>query len=264
MINPFPKPHYIPRPEPRRLPERKAVTIIVGLCGNDGVVIAADSQETITGYIKNERGKIRTTIFHDTNNVFAIAGAGSSDYIDTARDKALEGMGELDDFGKLKAKLETNLLGFFHKHLAPWAYFPDNERPTVELLIGLTMKKGPYGLFHYSGTSFHQVSEKAIGAGILLANDLLSRFSTAGASVEKSSSIAVYVIWKVKGQVDSCGGFTDLVAFRKNGDYALTESKDIKEVEGVLDHIEKESTTVLKREVELKTVKLSWFGGREV
>jgi hypothetical protein len=30
-------------------------------CANDGVLLAADSQETIPGYIKGDTGKIRTT-----------------------------------------------------------------------------------------------------------------------------------------------------------------------------------------------------------
>lgn len=231
MMGPLPRPRVPFKPKPKRLPKETAVTIAIGLCGNGGVVLATDSQHTVSGYIKTDRGKIRTTIFHDTLTVVAIAGSGTSDYIETAMDKAIDGIGELDSFPEIVATLETNLLEFFDKHLARWAYFPENDRPTVELLIGLTMKKGPFALFHYSGTSFCRVSQKAIGAGVLLADNLLDDFFTVGSSVEKSSSIAVYVLWKVKQQVDTCGGFTDLVALRTNGDFAFTDSGGIKAME---------------------------------
>jgi len=234
------------------------VTIAIGLCGNGGIVLASDSQHTVSGYIKTEDGKIRTTIFHDFGHVFAITGAGSSDYIRMAMDKALEGVDQLNDFLEIIAKMESNLLAFFDNHLARWAYFPDNERPTVELLIALSMKKGPFGLFHYSGTSFNRVSSKAIGAGILLANNLLAGFVNANSTLEQSSSVATYVIWKVKKEVDTCGGFTDLMALRANGDFAFTDSRDIEKMEAQLKSVESTATKALKKDIEAHLVGLSW------
>ena len=104
----------------------------------------------------------------------AIAGSGPKDYIKMAMDKACEGLDGKSNFREIEKIVETNLLTFFDKHLAPWAYFPERERPDIELLIGLSVKDGAHALFHYSGTSFYRVlSGKAIGAGILLADSLM-------------------------------------------------------------------------------------------
>jgi 20S proteasome alpha/beta subunit len=233
------------------------MTIAIGLCGNGGLVLASDSQETISGYVKNEVGKSETIIFAN-RNVFCFVGAGDADYIKTATVKAIVGLDVANTFDEVQKTLEDNLLGFFDKHLAQWAFYPEHDRPSVELLIGVSMRSGPFALYHYCGTSFHRVSEKAIGAGVLLADGLLHQFNPVGATVEQASSIAVYIISKVKQQVDSCGGFTDLVAFRKNGDWALTDSRQLEVLEKRMKKDEEGSITALKKRIQSKAVDLSW------
>lgn len=233
------------------------MTIAIGFCGNDGIVLASDSQKTITGYIKGEVGKTETVIFAN-RNAFCFVGAGDADYIKTATQKAMVGLEVAKTFPDIRRILEDNLLDFFDKHLARWAYFPDHERPTVELLVGVSMRSGPFGLFHYYGTSFHSVYQKAIGAGVLLADGLIEQFYKVGSTVEEASSIAVYIISKVKAQVDSCGGFTDLMAFKRNGDFALTDSGELETLEREMKKAEAESIKALQTEICKKTVALSW------
>jgi 20S proteasome alpha/beta subunit len=233
------------------------MTIAIGLRGNEGVVIATDSQETVTGYIKNQRGKTHTIIFANHNAV-CFAGSGTSDYIETATEKAIEGLGGLDDLREVQARLESNLLDFFDNHLARWAYFSESERPSVELLIGVSLHSGPYSLFHYSGTSFNSVSSKAIGAGILLANDLLDDYVEVGGTIQQHSAAAIYILSKVKKQVDTCGGFTDLVALKRKGDFALSDSRELETIENQLTKREEELTKAFKKEIIATTVPLSW------
>jgi 20S proteasome alpha/beta subunit len=253
----IPKPPYhSSQSKPQRLPKEATVTIAIGLSCNEGIVIAADSQETVSGYIKSHRGKVHTIIFPGFT-VLAFAGSGQSDYIDTAIEKAIDGLHDLKTIPEIQQALEENLLGFFDKHLARWAYFPENERPTVELLIGVSTAKGAFGLFHYGGTSFHRIDRKAIGVGVLLADSLISQYSSE--SVEELSSIAVYILSKVKKQVDTCGGFTDLVALRKGGDFALTNSSETEELEKELETLERESIKELKAGILARKPHLSWL-----
>jgi hypothetical protein len=234
------------------------MTIGIGLCGNHGVVLASDSQETISGYTKNEEiGKSETIIFAN-RNVFCFVGAGDADYIKTATVKATEGLDVATTFDQVQKTLENNLLGFFDRHLAQWSSYPQHERPSVELLIGVSMRSGPFALFHYYGTSFHREQRKAIGAGVLLADGLIHQYAGVEDSVEQASSIAVYIISKVKKQVDSCGGFTDLVALRKNGDWAMTNSTQLTELEKGMKKHEEESIERLKKQLYGKVVELSW------
>jgi hypothetical protein len=225
------------------------VTIVAGFQCNEGIVLCADSQETISGYVKNYDGKIRTTIFHDASSVISIGGAGDTNYIKTAMDKALVGVGELKNIGDIEKLLEANLLDFFAKHLAPWAPYPSDERPAVELLIGVSTKVGAFGLFHYSGTSFRRTTSAAIGAGILLANSLIHPLTWKLQTLKELSSAALYILFRVKGQVDSCGGFTNLVLMRKGGDAAFTDSREIEKMEGEFSRIDKELEATLQEKI---------------
>jgi 20S proteasome alpha/beta subunit len=58
MISPFPKPRIF-RPKPRRLQKRRAVTIVAGFKTIDGIVLCADTQETIGGISKRNVPKLR-------------------------------------------------------------------------------------------------------------------------------------------------------------------------------------------------------------
>jgi hypothetical protein len=63
------------------------------------------------------------------------------------------------------------------------------------------------------GTAFHRVDSKAIGAGILLANNLTEEYYDPRLSLSELINIAAFILWKVKKGVDSCGGHTDLIGF---------------------------------------------------
>jgi 20S proteasome alpha/beta subunit len=224
----FPRPRLPFHPRPR-LPERKRMTIAIGLLGNHGVVLAADTQETITGYTKENVGKVPISIFDNLTAVFA--GAGDSDYIESAMEKAREKLGDCKDLKEVKEYLEERLVGYFDGYLANWAMFPQNERPTVEMLIGIAMKDGDCGLFHFRGTSFYSVDRKAIGTGIILANDLLSEYCLDIQDLSQLTSLAVFCMKKVKDRVDGCGGGTDIVVLKQGGDLAMLSRGEVERLE---------------------------------
>lgn len=107
------------------------MTIAAGFRCNEGIVLCADMQETITGYIKGYDGKIVTHLF--PHAIVCITGSGTSDYIHAAREKALIGLDEVKDYESIRRRLESNLINFFDEHLARWSAFGESERPTVEL-----------------------------------------------------------------------------------------------------------------------------------
>jgi hypothetical protein len=236
------------------------MTIGVGFSLNDGVVvIASDSQVTVQGYTKTHEGKSRVVIFKN-GNVLCFSGAGSGEYIRTAIEKAISGIGNITDFTKMHETLELNLLDFFQKHLAPWAYYPQHERPDVELLIGLSMRNGPTSLFHYSGTSFSRVSgDQSIGAGSLIADSLIDELEiSASTGADKAAVIAAYILYKVKAQVDSCGGFTSLWVLRPNGDFAGPNMKIEDDLEGMFKKLDEERFSDFKKKLGGLDTKLNW------
>src|SRR5438046_2919326 len=103
---PFPKPlKHGPALKVRRLPERKRMTIAVGLDALGGIVMAADTLEL--GYLKTSSSKFHIAARSD-HGAIAISGAGTAGYLDAIAQeiqKVFHGMGmstSLDD-------LETEL-----------------------------------------------------------------------------------------------------------------------------------------------------------
>ena len=85
MIRPLPKP--LLQSKPKRLPERKAVTIIAGFKCDEGVVICADTQESVEGSpSKRHVPKLRfepSGQYHSGDDVAAaFCGSGNGPFID--------------------------------------------------------------------------------------------------------------------------------------------------------------------------------------
>lgn len=234
------------------------MTIAAGFVANDGIVLCADTQQTISGYIKTYDGKVRLYVSPGYEVTMAVAGAGTTDYIETARSAIARDFPDHKTLPEIENYLRQELLKFFDEHLARWAYFPERERPTVELLVGVTGKKIPPSLFHYAGTAFARTYHKAIGDGVLLANELINRCCSANCTVNELGSLAIYVLSKVKRGVDGCGGETHIVGLRKGGDFALTDHNEIKKLESEFLTAEDESNTTFVKALTAKRLPLSW------
>jgi hypothetical protein len=240
------------------------MTIALGLVANDGLVLCADTQKTISGYIKTFDGKVHTHLYPEPWIALAIAGAGIEDYIDTARQVLLDNFPEElkqrtgSIHSNIPVLLKERFLKFFDDHIARWAYFPERERPTVELLIGVTGKETHPRLFHCAGTSFHETSQKAIGDGVLLADQLLTQYGFGDYKVGQLGSLAVYILHRVKKGVDGCGGSTHVVGLRKGFDFALTDDKEIKEMERRFEELDKATDKTTAKAIFETPLGLSW------
>jgi hypothetical protein len=237
------------------------MTIAAGFMCNEGIVLCADSQTTISGYIKNFSGKMGLIVTPSWTMV--VTGAGTDDYIRAASQRLTRGLSDEKDYMVVRTQLEERLLEFFQQQMVPWAAFPLEERPSVELLVGLSMKDGPFGLFHSSGTSFTNVSDKAVGAGVLLANSLIGELTWQVTKLDKLKIIAAYIVAKVKEQVDTCGGFTSMTLLRPGGDWAIIESYEVEMLEKEMSEIDEKQTTTLKAELSRLTLNTDWFGDRK-
>ena len=110
------------------------MTIAAGLICTDGIVIAADTQET--GYMKTDVRKYQyCTNFTWTG---AVMGAGHSDYADMCQQKILRRFApapsapvpSIDD-------IEDYTLELFQRHFAPLNVYPEMERPEAHMLIAI-------------------------------------------------------------------------------------------------------------------------------
>ena len=234
------------------------MTIALGFHTTDGVILCADTQITI-GEMKTYDGKVDLHIFPQSGVIVSVAGAGHDDYIQTAKSYLLDGFSKRRTMPVLERDLRDRLLTFFSTHIAPWANFSSMDCPAVELLIGITGAGFHPKLFHYDGTAFSDVRVKAIGLGVLLAQDLLDRYSQATVlTANQAATLGLYIISKVKQGVEKCGGSTHILGLRKEMDFALTDSANLEATEKQLLEIEKQQNKKFLEEIRSRPISLSW------
>jgi hypothetical protein len=240
------------------------MTIAIGFWANDGVLLCADTQLSVGGGIKTYDGKIHTHILSNGNTKIAlgVVGSGDVDYIRTAADKITHNFPVLENSKQIASVLEERWLDFFNKHIAPWAYFPRDDRPSVELLIAVngTGKKVHHSLYYCSGTAFHTCDKKAIGVGVMLADDLISRYTFGNYKVSELGVLGIYIVAKVKRSIEGCGGRTHFAIFRKDGDISFSDKRDADEFEAEILDLDREEDKKFAIMLAEKPLSLQWLG----
>lgn len=216
------KPRTIPLPKPKQLPRSTRLTIAAGFYCADGLVLCADTQESITGYAKVNTQKMTQLQNSVFNMVFT--GAGDSGLIDMTvqlMDESLI-LKKPTAAMQIEEVLRESLVDTFNRHIAPWSQFPTEERPsTPDLLIGLQFPAGTL-LYRANGTTFQRVREsQCVGTGVVLANSLIAKLFDSSMSIAQGWLIALYILHQAKTWVDGCGGNSDILLL-SNQDRKIT------------------------------------------
>jgi 20S proteasome alpha/beta subunit len=194
------------------------MTIAIGIVATDGVVVAADTQETL-GTWKLQHGKISAAIslFRDGNRACLISGAGPGPQVDAVsrelsnqfRDRSLKADG-------MKARLQETLTAFYTTHVVPFALYPRDERPDVSLLMAYDasgVSGGPQLLASDKTVFVEQATYAAVGGGAEVAYTLLERlYKLPLPDVRGAALLAAYVMFHVKESIEGCGKSTDIAA----------------------------------------------------
>ncbi|HVB85328.1 MAG TPA: hypothetical protein VNK23_01515 [Candidatus Dormibacteraeota bacterium] len=93
---------------------------------------------------------------------------------------------------------------------------------------------------------------------MLIVDQLLNQYGAGEFAVVPLSSLAVYILRKVKRGVDGCGGETHVVALRKGSAFALTDDKDIKEMERRFEEFDKHANKNATTFIAETPLALSW------
>jgi hypothetical protein len=212
-----------------RLPRRKRVTIAIGLRGQDGIVIAADTQESTGNYMKGSRTKMMSFASHQIGQpelgslagVCVISGAGDSGYVHALTEELGSTFLNNPDLltvinpkqASLQEKFSERLRRFYKDHIIPFASFPSRDRPDVEMLIGI-YRKFQLSLFVTEKTTLIMApAYKAIGMGSTFAELLLDKLWELS-PVNQLEVLAAYIIFMAKESVESCGKYTQIVTIK--------------------------------------------------
>jgi hypothetical protein len=206
-----------PHPKPRRLSEQTRMTIVAGFKCTDGIVLCADSQETINSYLKVSVPKLVTRPHEfkaGDKYRTAFVGAGNGPFVD----KLVESMwsassaagGDIDDISS--AMEGANIA--VHEKL--WNIYPDNEKPQASIIFGVAASDD-VKLFRSHGPIVNPIDTyDCAGCGDVLGKYICDRLYLPTMNVTQVSIVALYMLLHTKKYADGCGGTSHLVMLHKS------------------------------------------------
>lgn len=205
-IPPRPSVPRIPRPVSRR-PVAKRMTIAIGILAADGVVIAADTQESYgSGFPKAPGYKIFSRVVEDQDRAISVTGAGSAGYLDALMQDLADAFIETPDPAEAAQRLRTVCAAFYREHVKPMDV-PDDLRPRI--VAGLHWKNGPSFLMTNLGSALHRRKRPvSVGIGEPQAALLLGRLlpeHKKDLPTDMAALLAAYTIYRIKNETEGIG-----------------------------------------------------------
>jgi hypothetical protein len=175
-------------------------------------VLCADTQETISGYVKTDTEKMR--VLQGNTYSISFTGSGDTDLLEMTIDEMDKALTLKNPFGAwpIEAILKDVLVDVFNKNIRPYSSFSYEERPNIPtLLIGLQFDAGVL-LYKASGTKFRRLREaECVGTGVVLGKSLIGQLFNRSLTLTQTGLVAIYILNQAKRWVDGCGGKTDVL-----------------------------------------------------
>ena len=224
---------------------KRALTIIAGFKCMDGIVICADSQETI-GSSKRSVPKLQLhrgpfpdfqmegLVNHDLAVVFA--GAGDGPFIDKIAELAWQPIRNASDIWEASAAIESVIKETYKEY---GQIYQQGQCPSAELIYGITMGRTSK-LFYAYGPIVNEKDFVSAGIGYYLADFLAGRMYQQHLSTRQCVILAAYILDQAKEHVEGCGGDSQIAVLREEEPSGLVEYKLIEEVTKFLQFADRE------------------------
>lgn len=238
------RPEPLPRkPDPKseRPRKRKRVTIIAAFQCRDGLLMCADSEQTIASETKSQTRKIH--LFKTAPYTVAIGGAGDGSLIDYIQYELQQRVAlKPPAWDTVDSWLQAFCVEMWDACMGPYRGFNYNHVPEEpSFLIGL-QTQGEYRVYKWEHRIIYPVpnwTPASIGAGIIQSETLLNELQF-GLPLMASQMFlfAVRMMLKVKQLVQGCGGKTEMVLLRTDGGLTVISTKKIDEVEELVEQMD--------------------------
>jgi len=216
----MPKPP-VPIVRPR---ERRHVTIVAGFKCWEGVVLCADTQETIAEISKRNIPKLifepktsygKTKALHDDDLAVAFCGAANNGpFVDKLVQNAWEDSQAGTNLDEVCTLIERSIELTYKKF---GQIYQAGYCPSAELIYGVKMF-GSSKMFSASGPVVVEQTRYATGGGgYYMADFLSSRMYTEHLSLRQCVILAAYILFQAKEHVDGCGGESHIAILRNHG-----------------------------------------------
>lgn len=196
------------------------MTIAISMRGSDGIVIGADTEETISNLARTNCCKT-LQVGKGSSNKLVLTGAGDSDYLEAiflriANDFLDKKRTNTKD---VEADIQKILGEFYKLHVTPFMRLPVEERPDIDLLIGGYVN----GVTLTWKTSKNVLSKTltpccSAGYGNYMARILFERLYDRGlVPLANLQYLAAYILYFIKKFVPACGGSSNIHCLYQDG-----------------------------------------------
>lgn len=238
----LPKPRIF---EPKRLPARKRMTVVIGLMFEQNIVLAADREEN-DFYLRYQVQKITRFGFPGPSGMMmGIMGDGDAHFIDYSTAKLVKHVRAHPRLAisEMESAIETVLKPVFDDHIFPGT-LPSGERRDFGLLIGVS-HNGEARLFKTDQAAPVEVFDfAASGIGASYAHILLDKLRGT-LTLQSAVLLALHVVQQTKKHVSKVGGGTDIAIFTPDGKSATVTSALTKPLEEKLEKLDYAFDTAL-------------------
>lgn len=230
------------------------MTMIAGFRSYEGVVLCADTQETVE-HAKRSIPKLRFEPRiseweeeHFSNLAAAFCGAGDGPFTDKLVEEAWKASKNASD---LDAACDAIELSIKNQYQEFGAIFQPGYCPQAQLIFGVKMN-GRSRLFSACGPV---VNEKqgydSGGVGHYIADFLAARMYGSHLSVCQCVILAAYALFQAKEHVEGCGGDSHIAVLRDDGASGIVDWKRIQTITELLRSADHETGDLLLRSADL-------------
>ena len=236
------------------------MTIIAGFKCEGGIVVCADTQETLSiGNVPLSKRKVPKLRFEQVlgskrnlsglpDTALAVCGAGYGPFIDKLADKVWEAVQIAPSFADACDSAEQTVKDLYDEY---GKIYQSGSCPEVELIYGIKAE-GASRLFQASGPV---VNEKhgysACGSGSYMADFLASSMYRQELSLTQCVILAAYILFQTKEYADGCGGESHIAVLRDQDTSGTIDSNRIEIITELLDTFHDQMGNLLLLSVDL-------------
>jgi hypothetical protein len=220
-----------PKRKPERLPARKTVTIVAGFKCQEGIVICADSQETVPGLLKRNVPKLHFEPQGITPKSAELAAifAGATENGPFLDRLVTDCWNEVRKSNNLEEACKFADGAIKHHYKEYGEIYQQGYCPSAEMVFGIKMH-GESRLLRSLDAVVNEVQGyTASGVGQYLADFLIPRSFHPYLNIYQVIAIAAYLLFQAKEHVDGCGGPSHIAFLRNKGtsgeaEYAIVDT----------------------------------------
>ncbi len=194
------------------------MTIALGLIAKDGMVIAADRQQT-EGEWKTDQCKIEDVwTVEPQGGCLLTTGAGMASYLDSVSHEIFDHFRDVEEREEkpLFEQIAAINRKFYSRTVIPFAKYPFHERPDYSLLLAYSFRNR-CSLWYSELLALNRAEGfKAVGIGKTTAEALLKKFYVLRLPLGVAISLAAFAIYQAKRSIDGCGLETDIYCVRND------------------------------------------------